>query len=1476
MANQTILFTVMPRGMRLNPETLPISVHVSPRLYDGDRLGYFPDWLNWTADLANNGLALTFQRGNRKLTLEIDRAPLRPDLWQAMFNQETYVRSHTYKDYSQRAIFSYPARLALSLLKSNYQQAGVVLGLPDRSPVESKEQRYSPHREFLKNLLSGLEVNWSEEKGERLRKQVRAAFSQISSVGLQSSHYNASWLDADGTLLNMPAAGTPQAKGLNQFVANQFAVYTHMPQGAPVAQNPPDFDTLIDFHQALSSLNSYPELLRALGLVYDFELPRSFVAATAINVPQRLSVVDIPHHNWAIPTQAPPNMAPLETAYLYFSVGGAPNSWQVFTTAPGLLGGGLSDLEVFGLLNLDPTRFGLAQVDLESGMFKNSLLAESWQASRPGPEPSDHPEVFDETTTLPALRSGGFSLFADGRALSLLHSFQENQQFDADLSNSAALNRPFFAEDLTQGFRVDIWDSLSGKWHSLHRRNGVYHIEEQVFSTIDEEGFTELAAAQAAPDPENPPPDDLYLNESVACWVGWSLSAPFPGKALSRDPDPANALVEDPEHPQNEPATPFKMTTEFKAFSGSLPALRYGRRYRLRVRAVDLCGNSLSHDDPLAHLLAFLGGLPRDPEGFPYLRYEPVIAPFIVLRDEKAVTSPGSQLERLVMRTYNDDPSKDNDPADLTASDRFISPPSTSVEVAEKLGMFDDPNGKLVKSPAMYNLIGARDQSKYNHVQVEAAGQLKEFPLEAGDKIDVLPYLPDVLARGAALRDLPGAPQGSLAAVEPGGGAPAPAPYQGLVDANPRAGSATLVSFGNSGDWQKLQPFRLALSDGDGPPDWDPQGRVLTVHLPKGTQALTPLSSYLLPDDLKRMGVWQWLREYIDRITLQDPTLPVLDPQVNSEQIAHILQRAVEGGHWMITPPTLLYLVHAVQQPISFPQFTPLAAQHEPYGSQTKYGQVDEYLDPDPQVLQTAPESGLPAAAETAVITAWRKPEATEAFLLGGLHVHAASTGKIDLLAEWDDPYDDLNRPRLESEVYLQKNTALADEILIPTTGEGYLVTGEGTPNYRQQAYYDADHDLLCFARNGDQLGNLKSGVTIYGDTAPHHALNDTRHHTVFYTARATSRYQEYFAQNQNLDFTRRSQPVKVEVPASARPAAPLVDYIVPTFGWQRQTQTNLKRSVRFGGGLRVYLERPWFSSGAGELLGVTLYDYRNGSLTDRELWKGYITQWGADPIWASPGLSLLPSGYHFTNRSTDEYNLSLPGKAPGRVQVAGFPVEFDYETQKWFADLTVDIQSEAYTPFIRLAFVRYQPFALPDAKLSAVILADYAQLTPERSAMVTADPYHPRRLRLTVSGPAPSGPVPEITGRQPNPLVTMPTLVEVGIQRRNPAVLSDLGWEDAPGGTATISRMPTPITPQTGLVRWSGTVDFAELPEPGEYRLLIREFEYLPANYVKTEREGRRTRRQQPRRLIYAETIEIDAALIAGPSGAMGTALEE
>ena len=79
-------------------------------------------------------------------------------------------------------------------------------------------------------------------------------------------------------------------------------------------------------------------------------------------------------------------------------------------------------------------------------------------------------------------------------------------------------------------------------------------------------------------------------------------------------------------------------------------------------------------------------GLPRDPEGQAYLRYEPVPAPLVVIRDEQALTAPGSAVHRLVIRTFNDGIENDGAAADLTASDRHIVPPRTSVEMGERTG----------------------------------------------------------------------------------------------------------------------------------------------------------------------------------------------------------------------------------------------------------------------------------------------------------------------------------------------------------------------------------------------------------------------------------------------------------------------------------------------------------------------------------------------------------------------------------------------------------------------------------------------------------------------------------------------------------------------------------------------------------------------------------------------------------------------
>ena len=1479
MASQQILFTVMPRGMARGTGVLPVSVLVSPRLFDADRLREFPDWLDWTARLADPGLSLTLRAGGREITRPVPAGPLRPDLWRAMFDEETYVRSHTFTDHSGRAILSWPMRFALSTLKTVYQRAGVDLALPDRRPPIRGEEQESAHRRLVRDLVDGLAVGWDDERGERLRSYYRNLFGSPTGTFFPF-HYQPGDIGSDGLLVRMPPGDANRF--YRERMAEQFAVVNHVPLGAPIADNPPDFSTLIDFHQALSSLSSYPELQRALGLVIDLDLPADFFDLGGAPT-GTVSVSTVANVRWLLdPTTTVPDLPALETAYVLLPLD--EHGTRLFATAPGALGKLTTEIEAFGLLNVAPARYGLAQVDIDGAMHKSIMLAETWAPGTAQPAPSVHPEVFDDSATLPALRSGGLSLFADGRALALLERFKASKVFNDALAG-VGTGRPFFSEDLVQGYRLDVWDSHSGDWHSLHQRDAELRIGDEVLIVRGKEGFVQLAATQAAPDPAAPPADDLYLHEAVARWTGWSLSVPPAGRHLSSDPDPDKAL-DNPD--ENAPATPFKMTTRFDVAAGSLPSLRFGRRYRLRARVTDLCGNSLELGDEIADVLAKIGfAIPADADGFAYLRYEPVAAPIVVVRDAAAITGPGSTLHRLVIRTFNRDPSLDGEPADLTAGDRHLVPPRTTVDTAEKLSMFDGPDGKLVSSAAMYALIAERDGGQLQQYTAEIAGATRQMPLEPGDAIDPLPYLPDVLARGVALRDLPGAGDGTIGRLSLPDDPASTLAYLPLDDPNPRPGSATLVDFGGTDDWQRVRPVRLALRDAATPdeaPTWDAAGRVLDVALAKASVAVVPLSSFLAPSDLKLMGVWQWIREYIDRRAVEQPDDDAVGDN-DADRIAHVLQRAVEGGHWMVTPPTILTLVHATQQPIGAPAFCALSVQHQPYGDPTKFP-YDETRDPSPDVLQTEPEKAPTAATELDPVTAWRRPGAVDAYLLGGLQVHAASTEKIDLVAEWVDPVDDASVPRLASDPNVVAHSAAVDEIPLRSSAEGTIVVEQFSPNQRNVGYYDADHDLVCFVRAGDSLGNVLSTgpdtpTTMGSDAAPRHHLDDTKHHRISYTAIATSRFRECFDPDVDGGFTRASRPVVVDVPASERPQTPSVVYVVPTFGWQRQTETNVKRSIRFGGGLRVYLERGWFSSGADELLGVTLDAAAPGDPPwSYDTWKPYVTEWGADPIWQSPSLlGRAPGIANFPDAIASEEGVLLdspvtPESPIGRrADVVGYPVAFDEARQLWYADITVDAETPTYCPFVRLALARYQPHAIPGAKLSRVVLADFAQLVPGRAAVVSADPYHPRRLRVTLSGIAPAGPVPAVVGpAQPTEPATTPTVVTVSVQRRRDDVATDLGWEDVGTDVATVVRQ-TGGAPVPDLVRWTGTVEFAAPVTAGRFRLVIAEHEHLSANHVLVEHDdGGAARNVTPGRLIYVEHVEIDDALIGGPPAFTGT----
>jgi hypothetical protein len=565
-----------------------------------------------------------------------------------------------------------------------------------------------------------------------------------------------------------------------------------------------------------------------------------------------------------------------------------------------------------------------------------------------------------------------------------------------------------------------------------------------------------------------------------------------------------------------------------------------------------------------------------------------------------------------------------------------------------------------------------------------------------------------------------------------------------------------------------------------------------------------------------------------------------------------VLQRAVEGGHWMLTPPHLLTLVHAVQQPIGRPEFTAAAVHHETTAR-------------DPVPLQTTPGRGHTDPTELAPITAWRRPNSNDAYLLGSLRIHGASTARVDLLASWDDPMDDLSLTKWTT----THHAAPVDELPLPTLNDVYLdAPGATALERRRVGYYDSEHDQILFVRAGDNTTWEDYG---FDNAAPRHLLNDTKHHVITYTATASSRYREYFDPDLVASaFTRTSEPVVVDVPASARPLAPDVVYVIPTFGWERQTDTNLKRSVRFGGGLRVYLKRPWFSSGEGELLGVALWSFRTGSLDQaaRNKLKPYFTQWGMDPIWQTDSLADAPNVSEFPDADDFEYDLTLeeasarqPDGSPGRISVVGFAPQYDEGRKLWFADLTINLPGETYMPFVRLALVRYQPRALADAKVSRVVLADFAQLTPDRSAMVTSDPHHPRTMRVVVSGVAPRGPAAVIQAAPaPRNLSARPTRIRVRVQQHDDAIKSDLAWNDvAPDVAKVTPEKDGPSADDADLAIWAGTVRFVNKPAAGKFRLLIEEHEFVSANYIELEHGIA----QQPGRLVYAEIFALDDALV-------------
>lgn len=345
------------------------------------------------------------------------------------------------------------------------------------------------------------------------------------------------------------------------------------------------------------------------------------------------------------------------------------------------------------------------------------------------------------------------------------------------------------------------------------------------------------------------------------------------------------------------------------------------------------------------------------------------------------------------------------------------------------------------------------------------------------------------------------------------------------------------------------------------------------------------------------------------------------------------------------------------------------------------------------------------------------------------------------------------------------------------------------------------------------------------------HAFGDTRYRRVRYRLGGSSRFAEFFppeVRDDRAQISSVSDDVVVHIPNAAQPPAPTVSRTIPVFDWLRDTVGTRQASYRRAG-LRIYLDRPWFESGFGEMLGVvlapaSLTDDPNASSSALEQTGGHVTRWAADPIWAPDGApgkltSFFPGMEAFSARARPDdgpderwpdffpeperdlsggnpsfSDLSLPdenGSSAVTVDVAGHPVSWDADQGQYYADVMMDTDG-VYQPFVSLAVSRFHPVSAPDCHLSPALRLEALQVLPER--LVVA-----RKVSLGWNiflygyghGVAPG------EGGDDRPSATV---VRVEVQRATTAQPGDLDWETVEDTALADAPHVTEVNPNSSM----------------------------------------------------------------------------
>lgn len=1436
MARQSFVWTCLPDGISPEDGQLCLSLLVSPRLDpegDAPSLASFPEWLDWPAAIATadftilaNGQAVV-QRSiggdGHNTTLGAPDS----DVWRALFKPTLPVTPYRLKkELLESRLNSYSTTDVHDLVRDRYvdlaqRSAGVL-------PRIGADLLDDPHWRELVEAVAEVD-RWGTPRGARNLPQAEGAsqserrfatlrmLADQAQVGTARNGLAAAAAHlARFELFHTPPLRPKPVQTVPRVDDPRISDTTEEFERPPAPANEAELAAGFDFHRAVAALNSYPTLLRRLGLVVDVRLDPGLLPAGDVDLSVQVRFPGLPTR------QDGDDLAPVTKARI---------GDRSFRACSRVAPGPGTELRVeAGLLDLysHPDGFDVLQADIDGAAFKLMNFARSLKQadSIAGRDPA---HIFDDVTRkdkragAPALRTAGLMLVRKDRARALEARLSKTK---AQLAGAEAEVPAveLWAEDLVRGYRIDVWDSSTGVWRSLCQRQATYTLGQgavEVSPASGEEEATVQLAATRSPDPTYNA-DILTLHEAMVTWTGWSLAAPPPGRGVGDDIDKG---------PNGKPrfsegagtVEGLEFTSRFRALPGSLPRLRYGRSYALRARAVDLAGNSLP---PAATDYG-----PETPAAAPrpFLRFEPLAAPAIALVRPVGGATPalaeGEAMARMVIRSFNElfD--------DLTTSPevarRAVLPPQVTVRDAELHGALDQ-DGLL--NPAIFTMLAIE---KDRPASDPLAALIEEAVPVGGQALpDAAPYA--VWPEGRALTWLPDPMALRVAA---------------RFHHHPAIAEAETIVIDLYPDgalWPEAQPFTIELVEAATPaekPVFNVASRVLRVPLAKGERAVLRLSMQIdKPDLFLRMGLWQWL-DQPTRDRLAEPTL--------------------DGRSWLFTPWQDIDLVHAVQRPLIVPRIEDLEL-HRSLGD-------------------TAARPRFPA------------------------RVSLKSTDRIDLLARWNEPLDPLDSPGPKH----QPRADLAFHIKI-TDGEDYQ-TGPGA---------HADHSLPA---------DEGRGPDVIGVNSPRrdrlaireHEFNDTKYRRIAYRLKATTRYREHLPASLLADPAGPPDAPPVDraitlegpetvgwVPSSAPPPAPQILYVVPTFGWVRSRDADgTARSWRQGGGLRVWLDRPWNVSGYGEMLAVVLPPAGFSGDPDHAAGGAYrstVTQWGNDPIWQSsfvPGVAPGPGAFPLARWQGDPTGSWLPPDAPATeadqppgpfpvspglpgsnvlVSVAPHDVSYDSERRLWFCDIEINTGA-SYWPFVRLALARYQPCSTDGAHLSEVVLADVMQLTPDRSLVVHATgDGRSRRVTLYGNGYQASGGSREVRPRseidplsgqvnQVTPVSPTP-VVDVWLERLEPMLGSDFGWVRIGEGVPVprgSSSGPFPLAPERlslavgiGAAQlrlrpplWDGQIALPE-HDGRELRLVLAEYEEYAVDGPAPQQSMTSTK--TGRRLVFVEHVTL------------------